>query len=76
MKTRISGFELWYVEVFVRDWRHVSCETSCLIRVGKGKNDGRYEANSPFHVITKVPKILDTSTVLMISITEGVKEAH
>ena len=60
----------------MRDCRHVSSETRCLICVGVGRSDSRHEADSSLHAITKVSKNLDNSTVLMMGINEGVKEAH
>ena len=41
-----------------------------------GKSDCRHEAYSPFHAIPKNSRILDASAVLMMSINEGVNEAH
>ena len=58
------------------DCRHVSSEASCLICVDVGRSDGRHEADSSLHVITNVPRILDNSTVLMMGINKGAKEAH
>ena len=60
----------------LRDCRHESSETSCLICVGVGRSDGRHKADSSLHVITNVPRILDNSTVLMMGINKGAKEAH
>ena len=48
----------------------------CLVRVSVGRSDSRHEADSPFHAITKVPRILHASTVLMMSIHKRVNEAH
>ena len=36
----------------------------------------RHEADSPFHAFPKVSRILDASAVLMMSINNGVNEAH
>ena len=60
----------------VRDCRHVSSETSCLICVGVGRSDGRHKADLSLHAITEVPWILGTLEVLMMSINKGVKETH
>ena len=57
----------------VRDCKHVSSETSCLICVGVGRSDGRHKADSSLHAITKVPRVFDNSTVLMMGINKGVK---
>ena len=75
-KMRRSGFGLRQAEVPTRDCRHVCCEAGCLVRVSVGRSDWRHETDSPFHAITKVPRILDASTVLMMSIHKCVKEAH
>ena len=40
------------------------------------RSDSRHEADSPFHAITKIPRILDNSTVLMMSIKKRVNKAH
>ena len=45
-----------------RDCRHVSGETSCLVCVSVSRSDCRHNADSSLHAITKVPRILDTST--------------
>ena len=37
----------------------MSCEACCLVRVSVARGDGRHEADSPFHAITKIPRILD-----------------
>ena len=58
------------------DRKHVSCEASCLVRVSAGRGDGRHEADSPFHAITKIPGIHDASTVLMMSLHKCANEAH
>ena len=60
----------------MRDSRHVSSETSCLICVGVGRSDGRHKSNSSLHAITNVPRIFDNSTVLMMGLNKRVKEAH
>ena len=73
-KIRISGFGLRQAEVQTRDCRHVSCEACCLVRVIVGKSDSHHEAESPFHAITKLPRILDASTVLMMGINNSVNE--
>ena len=57
-KMQISGFGLRQAEVPAQDNRHVPCEACCLVRVSVGRSDSRHEADSPFHAITKVPKIL------------------
>ena len=49
----------------------MSSETSCLICVGVGRSDGRHKADSSLHAITKVPRIFDNSTVLMMGIKCG-----
>ena len=54
----------------------MSCEACCLVRVGVGRSGGRRKAGSSFHAITKVPRILDKSTVLMMGINKCVNEAH
>ena len=46
-----------------------------LVCVSVGVSDSRHEADSPFHAITKVSRILDASAVLMMSIKK-VNEAH
>ena len=61
--------------MLMRDSRHVSSETSCLICVGVGRSDGRHKANSSLHAITNVPTIFDNSTVMM-GIDKGIEEAH
>ena len=54
----------------------------CLVRqvaticVSVCRSDSRRKADSSLHAITNVPKILNTSTVLMMGINKGVKEAH
>ena len=75
-KVRVSGFGLRQTEFFARDCRDVSCETSCLISVSVSRSGSRHKADPPFHAITKVPRILDTSTVLTMGINKGVNEAH
>ena len=55
---RISGFRLRQAEVPAQEYRHVPCEACCLVRVSVGRSDSQHEADSPFHAITKVPKIL------------------
>ena len=72
---RVSGFGLRQMEVLARDCRHVSCEACCLVRVGVGRRDSRHEGDSPFQPITKVPRILDVSTVLMMGIHKCVNDA-
>ena len=72
---RVSGFGLRQTEVFARNCSHVSCETCCLVRVGVGRSDSRHEADSPFYTITKVPRILDVSTVLVMGTHKCVSEA-
>ena len=52
----------------------MSCEACCLARVGGSENS--HKADPVFHAITKVPRILDASTVLMMDMYKGVKEAH
>ena len=54
----------------------MSSKTSCLICVGVGRSDGHHKANPSFHAITKVSRILETLTVLMMGINKGVKETH
>ena len=75
-KVRVSGFGLRQTEVFARDCRYVSCEACCLVRMAVGRSNSRHEADSPFYAITKVSRILDASTVLMMSIHKRVNEAH
>ena len=60
----------------MRDCRHVSSETSCLISVGVCRSDGRHKADSSLHAITKVPGIFDNSTVLMMGINKSIMEGH
>ena len=60
----------------MRDSRHVSSETSCLICVGVGRSDGRHKANPSFHAITKISRILKALAVLMMGIDKGIEEAH
>ena len=55
----------------MRDCRHV-----CLICVGAGRSDGRHEADSSLHAITKVPRIFNNSKMQVIGINKGDKEAH
>ena len=45
-------------------------------RVSVGRSDRRHEADSPFDAITKVSRIFDASTVLMVGTNIGVNEAH
>ena len=53
----------------------------CLVRhvawyaCGVGRRDSRHEGDSPFQTITKVPRILDVSTVLMMGIHKCVNDA-
>ena len=49
-------------------------ETSCLISMSIVM--AVIKRIRPFHAITKVPWILDTSTVQMVSINKGINEAH
>ena len=65
-----SGFGLRQTEILVRDCQHVSCEACCLVRVGAGGSDSSHTADPSFHAITKVPRIVDTSTVLMMGINK------
>ena len=60
----------------MRDCKHVSSEACCLVRVGVGGSDSNHKADPSFHAITNVPRILDTSTVLMMGIHKRVNEAH
>ena len=48
----------------------MSCEACCLVRVSVN------EADSPFHAMTRIPWIIDASTVLMMSMDKCVDEAH
>ena len=73
---RISGFGLRQTEILARDCRQVSCEAYGLICVSVGRSDSRHKAASSSHAITKVPRIVDTSTVLVMGINKGVNEAH
>ena len=73
---RISGFGFRQAEVQTWDCRHVSCYASYMVRVSVGRSDGCHGADSPFHAIYKISRILDVSAVLMMSINEGVNEAH
>ena len=59
----------------MRDCRHVLSETSCLTCVGIGRSDSRHKTDSSLHAITKVPRILENATVLMMGINKGVKES-
>ena len=43
---------------------------------GVGRSDRRHDADSPFHAITKVSRIIYASAVLMMSIDKCVNEAH
>ena len=54
----------------------MSSEAVRLLRVGVGGSDSRHEADPSFHAISKVPRILDTSTVLMMGIDTCVNKAH
>ena len=72
----MSGFGLCHAKVQTRDprnRRHMSCETSYLVRVGVGKSGGSHKANSSLHAITKVPRILVNWTVLMMCTTENTR---
>ena len=73
---RISGFGLRQAEVQTRDRRHVPSEACCLVRVSVDRSGSCHEADSSFNAITKVSRILDASTVLMMSINKSVSEAH
>ena len=73
---RISGLGLRQAIVQTRDRKHVSCEACYLVRVRVRRSDTRLEGDFPFHAITKVPMILDTSTVLMMGMKKGINEAH
>ena len=73
---RVSGFGLRQAEVEARDCRHASCEACCLERMGVGRSDSSLKADSSLQAVTKVPRILDTSTVLMMRIHKRVNEAH
>ena len=73
---QISGFGLRQAEVETRGGGRVSCQADYLIRVDIGGNGSRDKADSPFHAIPKVSRILDASTVLLMSINKGVNEAH
>ena len=44
--------------------------------MGVRKSDSCHEAGSPFHAITKISRILDASTVLMMGVNNRVNEAH
>ena len=54
----------------------MSSKTRCLICVGVGRSDGCHEANPSFHAITKISRILEALTVLVMGINKGVEEAH
>ena len=41
-----------------------------------GRSDSRHKADSSFHAITEVPRILDALTVLMMGINRSVNDAH
>ena len=73
---RESGFALRQTEILAGDCKHVSCYTCRLICVSVDKSDRSHKAVSPFHAITKVPRILDTSMVLMTGSNKCVNEAH
>ena len=59
-----------------RNCRQVSCESCRLICVSIGRSDSRRKADSSFHTITKMPRIPDSSTVLMRGINQFVNDAH
>ena len=73
---RISGFGLRQAEVETRGGGHVPCQADYLKCVGIGRNGSRHKADSPFHAIPKVSRILDASTVLMMSMNKGINAAH
>ena len=54
----------------------MSCEACCLVRVGVGGSDSSHKADLSFHGISKVPRILDTSTVMILGIDKRVNKAH
>ena len=41
-----------------------------------GRSDSHHAADSPFHAIPKISRILDASAVLMLNLNKGVNEAH
>ena len=51
-------------------------KTRCLIRVGVGRSDGRQTANSSFHAVIKISRILGTFAMLMMGINKSIKEAQ
>ena len=71
-KMQISGFGLRQAEV---GW-HVSCQADYLIRVDMGGNGSRDKADSPFHAMPKISRVLNTSAVVIVSINKGINEAH
>ena len=75
-KVRVSGFGLRLTETSVQDCEHVSSEACCLVPVGVAGSDNSHEAGLSFHAIFQIPRILDASTVLMMSTDKCVKEDH
>ena len=51
-------------------------KTGCLTRVGVSRSDSRHEADPSFHAISKVPKILEALTALVMGKNNGVNETH
>ena len=41
-----------------------------------GRSDGSHKADPSFHAITKVPRILEALTVLVMGTNKGVNETH
>ena len=54
----------------------MSCEACFMARVNVVRGDSRHESDSTIHAITKVPRILDASKVLMMSKDKSVNGAH
>ena len=73
---RISGLGLRQAEVETWDCRHVPCQTRYLVCVSVGRSDSRHEADSPFHAVPRIFRILHASAVWMMSINKCVNEAH
>ena len=45
---------------------HAPSKTDCLISMGVGRNNGRHEANSSFHALSKVSGIFCVTTMLIV----------
>ena len=59
---RRSRLGSWQTKLPSWDHRHVSRQAGCLIYVSIGRNDCCHEAESPFHAISKISRILCISS--------------